>query len=171
MLLHHDGLVSQEIIVNLMNNLEAETQRESIRQGVATNMLIVLAELSQNIMNYSKNATQGCTEVIQNGLICVSKENNSDYCFNTQNILSKSDKEKIQPKLLDITTMDKKNIKKRYKELRKSGENTHSKGGGLGFYEIAKRVDDISYNFTSINEDKYYFELRTKIKSKKDTIV
>ena len=57
-------------------------------------------------------------------------------------------------------------MKKRYRELRKSGKNTHEKGGGIGFYEIAKRCDKIEYEFTSLNEDKFSFEFKAFVNVK-----
>jgi hypothetical protein len=55
---------------------------------------------------------------------------------------------------------------KRYRELRKSGQNTHSKGGGIGMYEIAKISDSIEYSFEAINEDKYHFTMKSFVKKK-----
>ena len=71
-----------------------------------------------------------------------------------------------------IQTLDKAEIKKRYKELRRSGENTHAKGGGIGMYEIAKASSSIDFDFTSvynykkINKDKFYFTMKSMIKTK-----
>ena len=76
------------------------------------------------------------------------------------------DKEKIEPKLIEIQGLDKAGIKKRYRELRRSGENTHGKGGGIGMYEIAKVSDEIIYQFEAINEVKYYFTMGSIVKKK-----
>ena len=65
--------------------------------------------------------------------------------------------QKIETKLLEIIDMDKESLKKRYRELRKSGVNTHEKGAGIGIYEIAKLAKEVSYKFDKINDDKYYF--------------
>ena len=70
--------------------------------------------------------------------------------------------------LQEIQSLDRKAIRTRYKELRRSGENTHGKGGGIGMYEIAKVSDSIEYNFMALNEDKYYFMMKSVVKSKKE---
>jgi len=67
----------------------------------------------------------------------------------------------------EIQGLDRAGIKKRYRELRKSGQNTHEKGGGIGMYEIAKASDSIDYSFEPINEDKYYFTMRSIVQIKK----
>ena len=51
--------------------------------------------------------------------------------------------------------MDKKEIRKKYRELRRSGEKMHDKGAGIGFYEIAKNAT-IDYEFIPEGEN-YYF--------------
>jgi hypothetical protein len=63
--------------------------------------------------------------------------------------------------------MSKDEIKKRYKELRRSGKDTHEKGGGIGFYEIAKRCNEVAYEFEAINEDKLYLHIKTQVVKKK----
>jgi hypothetical protein len=164
----YDGVISQSVISELTEKLEVETEGNDIKMGIANNMLTIFVELSQNMMNYSKNEEVGSREISPNGIIVVSKDSEENYYIDSQNILSVDDKEKITPKLIDITTLDRDGIKKRYKELRRSGKDSHEKGGGLGFYEIAKRCDEVSYDFASINEDKEYFHLRAKIVTKKD---
>jgi len=53
--------------------------------------------------------------------------------------------------------------KKLYREARRSGKDTHSKGGGIGFYEIAKKATSIDYQFTPINDKRYYFKLKVAL--------
>jgi len=78
------------------------------------------------------------------------------------------DKEKIEPILNEILSLDKDSIKKRYRELRKSGHGTHSKGGGIGFFEIATKCDKINFSFKKINDDRFYFHIKTTTITKKN---
>ena len=48
--------------------------------------------------------------------------------------------------------MQKTEIREKYRELRKSGKNTHAKGGGIGIYEIGKISEEINYKFNEINK-------------------
>ncbi|RLA81472.1 MAG: hypothetical protein DRG78_09205 [Epsilonproteobacteria bacterium] len=148
--------------------LENETEKNNVGMGIANNIFTIFIELSQNMMNYSKNKNKDCRVIAPGGLIVVSKSTEGNYFINSQNIVSIEDKEKIEPKLLDIVALDRDGIKRRYKELRRSGKNTHEKGGGIGFYEIAKRCDKVEYNFEKINEDKFYFHIKTEVKIKKE---
>jgi hypothetical protein len=161
--LSYGGFLSQALISSMTEALEKEAEYYEIGMGASSNIFTVFVEMSQNVMNYSKTISESDKSFKPQGLIVVSKTPEGNYSVHSQNVLSLEDKEKIEPKLLEIQSMDKDQIKKRYRELRKSGQNTHGKGGGIGFYEIAKRCDSIEFEFKQINENKFYFHLKTTI--------
>ena len=163
--LSYGGYLSQMLISGMTEALEKEAEEYDIKMSLANNMFTIFIELAQNMMNYSRNL-HGDSMRAQ-GLIIVSKDQDLNYHIHSQNIVSSDDKEKIEPKLIEIKSLDKDGIKQRYRELRKSGQNTHGKGGGIGFYEIAKKCDAINYNFTKIQEDRYYFYIKTTILTNK----
>ena len=160
----YGGILTQSLISAMTEALEKEADQNNIGLGISSNIFTVFIELSQNMMNYSKSSNESCRDIVPGGLIVVSKsEDRKSYFIDSQNIISIDDRDKIEPKLKEILTLDKDGLKQRYKELRRSGRDKHQKGGGIGLYEIAKRCDSISYEFNKINEDKYYFHIKTKI--------
>ena len=161
--LSYGGFLSQALISSMTEALEKEAEASDVGMSVSSNIFTIFIELSQNMMNYSKSISLENNEIEPGGLIVVSKDNDGNYYINSQNIVSNDDKNKMLPKLLEVTTLNRDDIKKRYRELRRSGKNAHEKGGGIGFYEIAKRCDKIEYTFTKINENKLYFHIKTKI--------
>jgi len=166
--LSYGGFLSQTLISGMTEALEKEADSNGVSMGVSNNIFTIFIELSQNMMNYSKNHHPNNREIDPGGLIIVSKDEDKNYYIHSQNIVSIDDKNKMMPKLIDVTTLDKDGIKKKYKELRRSGKDTHGKGGGLGFYEIAKKCDKVEYDFREINEDKFYFHIKTKINTNKE---
>ena len=165
--LSYGGFLSQGLISAMTEALEKETENNDISVGIANNIFTIFIELSQNMMNYSKDKIEFSEELKAEGLIIVCKDEKNDYRIDSQNIINKADRDKIEATILDINSLDRDGVKKRYRELRKSGKNTHGKGGGIGFYEIAKRCEKIECEFTKINEDKLYFHFTSYIKSKK----
>ena len=159
--LSYGGYLSQTLITGMTEALEKEAEEHGIKMSISNNMFTVFIELSQNMMNYSKRLDVDDESKKAQGLILVSKDKESNYYIHSQNIVSLSDKDKIEPKLLEIQALDKDGIKKRYRELRRSGHNSHDKGGGIGFYEIAKKCDSIEYNFSEIKENRFYFHIKT----------
>ena len=159
--LTYGGFLSQTLIAGMAESLEKETEASHIGMGDSSNILTIFIELAQNILNYSKTKEQENDENKAEGLVIVGKSTNEmqqNYFIISQNIVAIQDKEKITPKLEEIMTLGKDGLKKRYRELRKSGKDSHEKGGGIGFYEIAKRSDKIEYSFSPINERKFYFQ-------------
>lgn len=151
------GLLNQEIISNLIENLEAKVSDKKLNITILNNMITTFIELTQNIIKYSN---------IKKGFVYIGK-NDLNYFIHTRNIISKSDKDKVQPKLEKILLLNKEEIQKEYQRLRKNAKNAHAKGAGIGFYEIAKRSDNIEFSFKEINPDKYYFDFIANIKIKK----
>lgn len=164
--LTYGGFLSQTLISGMTEALEQEAQSNDLSMGISTNIFTIFIELAQNMMNYSKTKEENCVTSKPEGLIVVGK-NEDHYFIHSQNIIAQSDKEKIEPKLKQISIMSKDEIKKKYRQLRRSGKDTHEKGGGIGFYEISKRSDTIEYEFKKINSDKHYFHFIATVNTNK----
>jgi serine phosphatase RsbU (regulator of sigma subunit) len=156
----YEGVMTQNVIATCMDNIETKITNTNMLSTIST----ITIEYCQNMMNYSKNDDIGSRQIVPAGEIEVKYINDEYYEVQATNIVSIDDKEKIEPKIIEVQSLDKAGIKKRYRELRKSGINTHEKGGGIGMYEIAKISDEIRYNFKQINEDKYYFTMSSIVK-------
>ncbi len=162
-ILKYDGELTQGIITHCVDTIEKKIPEIGMMGKVST----LAIELTQNMMNYSKSHHLNCTKLEPAGLIEIFQYEDGRYTVRSKSILSLQDKIKVEPKILEIQSLDSAAIRKRYRELRKSGENTHEKGGGIGFFEIAKLCDSIEYEFTSINDEKYYYEFRANVIPKK----
>jgi len=156
--LTYGGFLTQSLIVGMTDALEKEAENSDLSMKIAHNIFTIFIELAQNMMNYSKKMEKEGFD--PKGLILVGKNENGEYYVLSQNILDQNDKNKIEPKLEIIQNSTKEEIKKLYREARKSGKNTHEKGGGIGFYEIAKRCENILYDFNKIDNNKYYFKFK-----------
>jgi PAS domain S-box-containing protein len=171
--LTYGGFLSQTLITGFADAIEKEAMENNVGMGDSSNILTIFIELAQNILNYSKTTEVGSEETKAEGMIIVGKSEfesgQQQYYIMSQNVVALSDKEKMLPKFEEINTLDKEGLKKRYRELRKSGRDTHEKGGGIGFYEIAKRSDKIEYEFTKLNEDKFYFQFKAFVNIKPTT--
>lgn len=162
--LTYGGFLSQALISGMTEALEQEAENSDLAMGDANNIYTIFIELSQNMMNYSKNKEKD--EFKSEGLILVGKDEEHNYYIHSQNIVALEDMEKIAPKLETIKKLSRDEIKKTYRELRRSGKHSHGKGGGIGFYEIAKRCNSIEYEFTKLSDDRYYFHFIASITTK-----
>jgi len=165
--LSYGGMLSQDLISNMTEALEKETEKNNVSLSASTNIFTIFVELSQNMMNYSKCKNECHEEFDPKGLVLVgyNKDDNSYYVL-SRNVLDSEDKDKMFPKLTEIQSMNRDEVKKKYRELRKSGLDKHNKGAGIGFLEISKRCDNIDFKFTKINEHKYQFMFQANILNK-----
>lgn len=159
------GPLSQELISEMTQTLEKEAEEAKLSMTDATNLFTVFIELSQNIVNYTHKQAGTYRH---DGLLLVSQSNDKlDFFIQSQNLIKLEDQVRLEPKLKEIKAMDKDTIKQRYRELRKSGHSAHDKGAGIGFYEIAKRCDDIDYEFVPTSDGQYNFRFRAHLAVKK----
>lgn len=158
-LLEYNGELTQGIISHNIDLLENKLTNMNMISKIST----IVIELTQNMMNYSKSHEEESTQVVSSGSIEAIKDKYDNFFIKSRNIVSSEDKLNLEGKLKTIQSLDAVQIKKRYRELRKSGEESHDKGGGIGFYEIAKIARDINFEFKSINKNKYIFEIRVNI--------
>ena len=164
--LTYGGFLSQALISSMTEALEKEVEENNLNMGDSSDIFTIFIELTQNMMNYSKTKSEDNNDLRAEGLIIVSKDDKLNYSIHSQNVIGIEDKNKIEAILENIKTLNKDEIKKKYRELRRSGKNTHGKGGGIGFYEIAKRCDSIEFEFKELNENKFYFHLKATVKTK-----
>ncbi len=166
--LTYGGILSQTLITGMIEALEKEAEDNDLKMGIANNIFTIFIELTQNMMNYSSRHDKD-TGISTDGLILVAKENNKNnkhYLIHSNNIVSKEAKDKLEPKLKEIISLNKDELKKKYRQVRKEGKDKHALGAGIGFLEIAKRCDKMLYDFEIINENQFYFNLNITIITK-----
>ena len=155
--LTYGGLFTQSLIAGMTEALEKETEQFDLNMRTSTNIFVIFIELAQNMMNYSKKVSENGNIFDPKGMIIVGKNKEEHYYVMNRNVVDIDDKEKIEPKLEKIKKSDKDELRQLYRNARKSGRDSHEKGGGIGFYEIARKAEYIEYSFTPINKTKYYF--------------
>ncbi|MGB1238164.1 MAG: SiaB family protein kinase [Pseudomonadales bacterium] len=162
-IVNYSGELAQNVIARFMEEIE-NSIGDIFMVGKVS---IVTVELCQNMLNYSKAEDEANDALSPRGSIRVIKRADGSYAVESTNIVSQQDKQKIDKILVEIGSLDKAGIKKSYRALRKSGKNTHSKGGGIGYYEIAKISNLFDYTFSSINDTKDSFNYNITIEGKK----
>ncbi len=162
--LAYGGLISQALIVSMTDTLEKETRLNGLTTRSCVNILTIFIELMQNIMNYSKKVHDDAIVKDTKGLIFVGHESQKDYYYVcSRNIISHADKDIIEPKLKEVSSLDKEGLKQLYRNNRRSGKNRHERGAGIGFVEIARRCDKIDYSFVQMDTLCYQFSIEAII--------
>ena len=87
------------------------------------------------------------------------------FYIDSHNSVSKDDMNNLVERLEEIKQLARDGLKKRYRELRRSGKDKHGKGAGIGFYEIAKRCTEFNYQLVPQDNDLFHFYFEATIHS------
>jgi len=157
------GTVSYNILSAISLSIKDELNNATGTSKELFNVYYVFIELVQNIMNYSLRRDEDS----DNGsgtCFVIHHKHSSKFKVCAGNIISTEQASKIKEKIDKINSLDEKELKAYYKEVRRSGKDTHDKGGGLGFIEIARKANGkLEYKITKIDTIKSYFEISVNI--------
>ena len=156
------GSMTQKLLFEMIEELKEEKEMKEISSIRSHNIITVLIEMTQNIMKYTEIEEDDKSK--SNGLILVGKHSKNDFFVHSQNKVTVKDAKRIAYRIDEIKASGESEIKLKYKELRKNASQSHKRGAGIGFYEIAKRTKTMNYEFEEINADKSYFYLTINIK-------
>ena len=162
--LAYGGFLTQQLIAGMTDALEKEAESNDLSLKVSGNIFTVFIELSQNMMNYSKDKHSEDVSYESKGLVVVGMEDDGNsYYIISRNLVDRSDKEKLQSCLIQLEGLEREELRKLYREKRKEGKEKHSRGAGIGFVEIARRCDKIEHWFEPFNKNRFFFTVKTTI--------
>ena len=167
--LTYGGFLTQSLIAGMTDALEQEAARNNLSMKISSDIFTIFIELSQNMMNYSKNKTKGGVEFDSKGLIIVGMDTQrTSYYIISRNVIDANDKGKIEKRLKEVEGLNKEELRALYRERRKSGRDKHTKGAGIGFVEIARRCDKVEHAFEILDSTRYYFTIKSIINLKEE---
>ncbi len=155
--LAHIGFLTQPLISGIIDSLE-KINEKNMEINLPSKLYIIFIEMAQNIMHYS-------LKECHKAFILIGKESQNEYYILSENLVTEERKKKLENILNEIKSLSKEEIKKLYKERRKSGRDSHSSGAGIGFLEIAKIAEKVEFDFIPEKEN-YIFRFKVYIKSK-----
>ena len=168
-LFSHNGAISQKFVKEIGSIIEETLSKHNIdmegKVKIMRNLFGVAVEQLQNVMNYSKNTTQKDDMSYESEGLCLLGyfTNKEKYFIKTLNHIETEDKDKLIEKIDKVNSMDRMEQRKYLRKLLRSGDDSHDKGAGIGFLEIAKRSsEEIHYDFKD-TPDGLYFELTISI--------
>lgn len=163
-----NGPISDVIVKEIVDILKHILKSENAGTSTIFNLFSVVVELLQNMHYYSATRTkQGESDEDEKdmglGMLFMGIENN-DYFILCGNPISNHKIESLKQKLAVIRDMDKKQLRRYYKEKLKMQPDEDSRGAGLGLIEVAKKAaKPIEYNFQPIDDEISFFSFQTYV--------
>ena len=160
------GMISQSILSSIAETIEKELHITGVSFSLIQNIFSVFTEQMQNIMSYSNERICLGDNAIESPGICVVGYDQSveHYYVCSANIMAPEGEAALAEKLDKIISMDRDELRKHYKELRRSGSEKHGRGAGLGFLEMAKKSAlPLQYAITQLDSNRAFFEIKVYI--------
>ena len=164
----YSGPLWAEGIGGLAGTLKRRFEFDKLPLETSQEVFSVFVEQMNNMLMYSAEKKQFETteEIIESpkGTFILGKDGKT-YFIQTGNVMKNESVELVKNRIDYLNTLDKQELRKFYKEQsRLSDDNPESKGSGLGFIEIARRISSkIEYSFTPFGEGLTFFSLYVTI--------
>jgi len=159
----YKGPITQEVLISLGDTIKEKLHRDDCDVRVVRKVFSVLVEAAHNILRYSgeqtdlnhNNRTTGI------GLIGIGKTEANLFVIFSGNIISQKDKDIIEKKINFINSLSRKDLQESYKTQLRKQPVSEDGSAGLGLFEVARKSDrPIEYNFSQLDDDKIFFELK-----------
>ena len=164
------GPLSQPLVEGLTLMLRQKLQLEAAGTPTIKNVFALVIEQAQNIIYYSAERVSvgdntGQQEEYPVGALVIGYDG-EHYFVLSGNLIRKSKVEKLKTRLAPLQTMTKDELKQLYKQKRREAQepDSDSKGAGLGFIEMARKVSKpIEFDFQDIDDTLSFFSIKTLI--------
>ncbi|MCL2808954.1 MAG: SiaB family protein kinase [Treponema sp.] len=172
----YSGPLWSEGIGGIGGTLKKRLEYDEIPFETSQEVFSVFVEQMNNMLMYS--AEKEHFEKSENpaesskGTFILGKDNDN-YFIQTGNVMRNESVKLVKDRIDYLNTLDKQELRKYYKEqMRLADYNPESKGAGLGFIEIARRISSkIEYSFEPYDESRTFFSLFVIIGGKDAQIV
>ena len=170
-ILVHSGPLWSDGIGGIAKALKSRLEFDELPLETSQRVFSVFVEQMNNMLMYSaeKDAKEENEKDFEptKGTFVLGKldKKGKTYFIQTGNVMKNERVEPVKNKLDHLNTLDKGALRKYYKEqTRLENDNPESRGAGLGFIEIARRISSkIEYSFTPYDEGLTFFTMHVTI--------
>ena len=158
------GYMTENILVGMGDAIKKTLALEDTDRKTTKTAFSIFVEQVQNVIRYSAEKKGGEGESdIRYGVLTMGKVDRKIF-LGCGNLIEKENVARLKANLAEIQKMDRKQLKKLYKQTLRGGAPEGSKGAGVGFIEIALRATHgFDFDFIEVDVDNSFFVLNTYI--------
>lgn len=159
----YKGPITQDVLISLGDTIKEKLHRDDCDVRVVRKVFSVLVESAHNILRYSEEKTDlnSSSRSTGIGLIGIGKTEPKLFVIFSGNIISPKDQEIIEQKINFINSLNRKDLQANYKAQLKKHPVSEDGSAGLGLFEVARKSDrPIEYNFSQLDDNRIFFELK-----------
>jgi len=165
-LLAFSGSISQPVLSGFAKGMELKLANLGVDTKIVRNIFEVLIEMMQNVLNYSYDSRDvGHNTFESSGIIVVGfSQNINKYFVMSGNRIAKGKDEILMTKIDYLNTLDAEALKNLYRERRRTRQDVHSRGAGLGLIDLARKsTEKLEYQFVELDNESLFFSLKVII--------
>ena len=157
------GYMSEEMLLGIGNTLKKKFEVDDLDRTTSMSMFSVFVEMVQNVIRYSaeNQADDNDPAVIdlRYGILSIGKKDDRNFVA-CGNLVDKNDVARLSRNLSRLQEMDKKDLRRLFRESLKDEVPEGSKGAGVGFIEIARRAKHgFEFGFEAAEDDREFFTI------------
>jgi hypothetical protein len=161
-----NGPINQSMVESIGDFIRNHFKLENADNQVSMQVFSVFIEQIQNMSFYSEEVTQLAElggQPIRNGILMIGVEEEGHF-LHCGNLIRREKQEKLASYMAMLQKMDDHELKQFYREKRRAKKRQEdSKGGGLGFIEMARKAKKFHYEIEEVDDDHAFFSLKVII--------
>ena len=158
------GKFTQKITTFFSAMFEEEMEEKSENKKTRKRVFHSLVEILQNMQRHSMQITKDVE--IGSGLFMLGKRDDVYYII-TSNTISEATIPDLTRAIETVNNASIEELRKMYKKQLRDGNLSEKGGAGLGLIDIARKTQEkLEYLFIPIDNNLYYFVLKTEINTK-----
>lgn len=165
LILCFQGDFNQDLVNAILLLAETKHEYNNNEALIKSRVFSVMVECMQNICKYG--TAPESKEELKPGIILVGKGDNH-FFIQTGNLVMNNEVEKLEKRLSVVTKMNKDELKNFYKKTLKETTLNEKSGAGLGFLNIARKAEKLSYQFNKINDTVSFFAIEALVSTNPD---
>ncbi|OQX97652.1 MAG: hypothetical protein B6I24_08100 [Bacteroidetes bacterium 4572_128] len=163
----YEGEITHQITKAFTSLTESNMLKEEEKNSVQRKVFHVMVECLQNISKHADSTVDFMSASKDGRGIFMVGKGDRQYVITTGNTIATDKIEGLTKMLNHINSLDKKGLKKLYKQQMREGRLSEKGGAGLGFIDIAKKTGNkLEFYFLPINEEDSFFVLTSTISIK-----
>jgi len=159
----YSGPLWAEGIAGVASTLKKRLEYDNLPLETSQEVFSVFVEQMNNMLSYSAEKAQFEADELHSEApkgTFVLGTRGDHYFIQTGNVMANHTVELVREKIDHINSLDKKELRKYYKQKRLENDNPESRGAGLGIIEIARRASGkLEYTFVPYEEGYTFFTL------------
>jgi len=166
-MLSFKGEITSDIITMVLQIMETRLDSVSEKGSVKKRIFNVLVECMQNLYHHSEAEVLG--DISTRRAMLELFYDNEFYYILTGNFIKNDEIPPLKDRIDRVNSLSKDDLRRYYREILDNNQISDKGGADLGMIDMARKSGQkLDYNFSKVNDELSFFDLRVKVAKKKD---